>query len=102
MPDMLLPGHPALQSDKKTAQLTIVVDGKPVTVFAGENLAAALWVRGFLTLGRDPHGAPHGFYCGMGHCFSCRVTLDGVPEVRACLVTVSEGQKIDLGDAHGL
>jgi sarcosine oxidase subunit alpha len=35
-------------------------------------------------------------YCGIGHCFECRVTVDGIPDVRSCLVEVREGMRVAL------
>ncbi len=37
------------------------------------------------------HRAP---YCLMGVCFECLVTIDDVPNLQACLVTVREGMRI--------
>jgi sarcosine oxidase subunit alpha len=36
-------------------------------------------------------GAPRAPLGGMGVCFECRVTIDGVAHRRACLVPVAEG-----------
>ena len=35
--------------------------------------------------------------CAMGTCFECRVRVDGVPHVRACLTPVREGMRVALG-----
>ena len=32
--------------------------------------------------------------CGMGTCYECRVTIDGVAHRRACLVTVADGMDV--------
>jgi sarcosine oxidase subunit alpha len=36
--------------------------------------------------------------CGMGICFECRATVDGVPHQRTCLLMCREGMEI-LTDA---
>jgi len=74
-----------------------MVDGKPLGVFEGESLAAALWVNGFISLGKNPDtGSKRGMYCGIGHCYECRVTVDGVEDVRSCLTPVREGMRISF------
>jgi predicted molibdopterin-dependent oxidoreductase YjgC len=78
--------------------VTVCVDGEPVTAFAGESVAAAL-----LALGRwsfrqtSRNHAPRCLFCGMGVCFDCLVTIDGVENVRACLTPVREGMVIETG-----
>jgi sarcosine oxidase subunit alpha len=60
-------------------------------------LAAALWANGFILLGHNPNtGCPRGIYCGIGHCYECRVTVDGIEDVRSCLTPVREGMCIFL------
>jgi D-hydroxyproline dehydrogenase subunit gamma len=39
-----------------------------------------------------------GFYCGTGTCFECLVTVDGVPNIRACITPVSDAMHITLDD----
>jgi len=99
--------HPLLNEDA-TARPTvaITVDGQPLDALAGETLAATLWANGILTLGHDHDtGRPRGMYCGIGHCYECRVTVDGLSDVRSCLVSVRDGmcvtlQKKDSGNGH--
>ena len=33
--------------------------------------------------------------CGMGVCYECRVTIDGIPHQRACMTTVTRGMAIE-------
>jgi predicted molibdopterin-dependent oxidoreductase YjgC len=83
--------------------LTVKVDGEPVPAFAGESVATVL-----LAMGRrafrhtDKNQAPRGLFCGMGACFDCLVTIDGVENVRACMTPVEEGMVIETGvHTHG-
>ena len=70
--------------------LNVKVDGESVAAFAGESVATVL-----LALGRqvfrhtDKKHAPRGLYCGMGVCFDCLVTIDGIENVRACMTPVA-------------
>ena len=74
--------------------LTIQVDGEPVQAYAGESVATALLALGLRTFRHTEKGAPRGLFCGMGVCFDCLVTVDGVENVRACLTPVAEGMVI--------
>lgn len=69
----------------------IIADGRRARVASGTSVAAALLnlnVHGFR---RSVAGAERGPLCGMGICYECRVTIDGVPHRRSCLVAVAEG-----------
>jgi hypothetical protein len=33
-------------------------------------------------------------FCGMGTCFECRVTVDGVPHQRSCQIIVRDGMEV--------
>jgi len=76
------------------AQVTIVADDRELRVAAGTSVAAALLDAGVLTFRRSVGGDARGPLCGMGICYECRVTVDGVPLRRACLVPVSDGLRI--------
>lgn len=90
--------HPVLDvsmNDRK--KVHIAVDGKSLDVLEGEILAAALWANGFISLGHNPSNGDHrGMYCGIGHCYECRVTVDGVEDVRSCLIRVRDGMQVSL------
>jgi predicted molibdopterin-dependent oxidoreductase YjgC len=75
--------------------LTIVVDGAPVSAFDGESIAAALLATGRrATRWTAGSGEPRGYLCGMGLCQDCLVTVDGAPNVRACMTPVREGLRV--------
>jgi len=79
-----------------SATVTIRVNGAPLVVPADVSLAAALLNAGHARFRTSPGGAPRGPLCGMGTCFECRLTVDGVQGVRSCLVTVREGMQVTL------
>lgn len=91
--------------------LTIKVDGEPVPAFAGESVATVLLALGRQTFRHtDRNHAPRGLFCGMGVCFDCLVTIDGIENVRACMTPVEEGMVIETccersvatgGQVHG-
>jgi D-hydroxyproline dehydrogenase subunit gamma len=77
--------------------ITIVVDGVPRRVSGNATLAAAMLGAGVFRFRRDADGAPRAPLCGMGSCFECRVTVDGVRDVRACLAAVRDGMQVETG-----
>ena len=93
----------ALPAVQRGEALTIDVDGQPVEAFAGETVAAVLLAMGRRSFWRTEKGnAPRGPFCGMGVCFDCLVTVDGVPNVRACMTPVRAGMAVDtVGGTHG-
>lgn len=77
----------------------LMINGNPVHAEAGVSLAAALLNAGIWGLHSSVSGAPRGPLCGMGVCFECRVTVDGVPHRRACLTAVAQGMRVQTGPA---
>jgi predicted molibdopterin-dependent oxidoreductase YjgC len=57
---------------------------------------AALWAAGRRTLHVTARtGEPRAFLCGIGVCFDCLVTVDGVRSTRACVTPVAEGMVVE-------
>jgi sarcosine oxidase subunit alpha len=79
---------------RSTPAVTIQVDGRSILVPAGVSVAAALVDASVLAFRRSPSGEPRGPLCGMGTCYECRVSIDGVAHRRACLAVVEEGMAI--------
>jgi predicted molibdopterin-dependent oxidoreductase YjgC len=75
-------------------ELTLTLDGGPVTAYAGETVAAVLLAEGLVATRTTPGGEPRGVFCGMGVCFDCLVIVDGIPNTRACMTTVHEGMEV--------
>lgn len=80
----------------------VTVDGRAVTVPDGVTIAAALMSRGQRSW-RTTRIAdrPRGLFCGMGVCFDCLITLNGEPNVRACITIVETGDVIESQRATG-
>jgi sarcosine oxidase subunit alpha len=84
-------GHPVLP-DPVNEEVTFSFNGHTYTAHEGEPVAAALLAHGVRQLRTSPvEGEPRGLYCGIGHCYECRVWLDGVTQVRACLAPAAAG-----------
>ena len=83
--------------------LSVLVDGQKLTACEGESIAAALLASGRrFTRWTARTGEPRGYFCGLGVCQDCLVTVDGLPNVRACMTPVREGLRVEtqrgLGD----
>jgi len=70
--------------------ISITVNGAVVTVAPGTTVAAAVAMGGAATR-TSVSGEPRGPLCGMGICFECRVTIDGVPHQRSCQILCMPG-----------
>ena len=79
--------------------ITLRIDGRSVTVPRGTMLAVAMIVHGGPAFGRAPDGSARGPLCAMGSCFECRVTVDGVEDVRACQLPCTEGMEVERAGA---
>jgi predicted molibdopterin-dependent oxidoreductase YjgC len=76
--------------------VVVTVDGRPVTGYAGESVAAVLFAEGITSVRTTVGGEPRGVFCGMGVCFDCLVVIDGVANTRACMTWISDGMRIEL------
>ncbi|MGW2151063.1 2Fe-2S iron-sulfur cluster-binding protein [Nonomuraea bangladeshensis] len=66
--------------------------GAVVPAEPGQSVGAALVAAGI----RDwrstrKGGRPRGLFCGIGVCFDCLITVNGVPDRRACLTPAADG-----------
>ncbi|MEU3463261.1 (2Fe-2S)-binding protein [Streptomyces sp. NPDC006733] len=80
----------------------IRMDGRAVPVLPGRSIAAALWAAGILAWRTTRVGGrPRGAFCGIGACYDCLVTVNGVPNQRACLVPARPGDLVTTQEGHG-
>ncbi|MFZ5633219.1 MAG: (2Fe-2S)-binding protein [Bacillota bacterium] len=85
-------------SPDRRKEVTFTFNGRELKGYAGEPIAAALLANGVRTLGyREKSGRPRGIYCGIGHCYECRVTVNGIPGTRACLTPLEDGMAVLSG-----
>lgn len=84
--------------------VALTIDGRTVSAYAGETLAAVLLAEGVTAFHRTLSGQPRAPYCNMGTCFECqvRVSAGGRDEIRwrlACMCPVADGMTVVTG-AH--
>ena len=73
---------------------------KPVKAVQGQSIASALVSAGILAQRVGRNQSEHGHYCGMGTCYECLVTIDGVSGQRSCITPVRSGISIESQSYH--
>lgn len=90
--------HPVLGSLHQGKSVHFTFNETSYTAYDGETIAAALLASGVRSLRvHEEKGTPRGIYCNIGHCYECRVTVNGVPTVRACMTLVQDGMDVTAG-----
>ena len=78
--------------------LRLHIDGKDVQVPRGSTVAAAILTSGTSAFRRSVSGEARGPVCGMGICFECRVTINGVAHCRSCQVVCEDAMDVRTGE----
>ena len=86
---------------ERGARVVVTLDGRPVTAYEGESVAALLLAEGITATRVTNGGEPRGVYCGIGVCFDCLVVVDGVPNTRACVTWVRDGMNVERQAGFG-
>lgn len=73
--------------------IALTVNGAAVTVPAGTTVAAAIAMANGYTR-TSVTGEARGPLCGMGICFECRVTIDGIAHQRSCQILCQPGIRV--------
>ena len=76
-----------------TTLVTIWVNGSPIKMEAESMVSTALLKAG-VPCRRSVTGEARTALCGMGICFECRATVDGVPHQRTCQIVCSQGMTV--------
>ncbi|MET4061694.1 putative molibdopterin-dependent oxidoreductase YjgC [Arthrobacter sp. UYP6] len=72
-----------------------VFNGRQIPFAPGQTVGAALVANGIQSWRETRHeGRPRGLFCGIGVCFDCLVSVDGMPNQRACLVEAADGMQV--------
>ena len=82
--------------------LGFTFDGRRIHHRPGQTVGAALVEHDILAWRTTRHdGRPRGLFCGIGVCFDCLVTVDGIPNQRACVVLADEVEEITTQSGSG-
>jgi predicted molibdopterin-dependent oxidoreductase YjgC len=79
--------------------ISVSIDGEPVEGLEGQSVAGVLLGSGRLAwrttaAGRRPRGA----FCGIGVCYDCLITVNGLRDVRACQRIARDGDVLARQD----
>lgn len=69
--------------------------GAAIPFHPGETLAAALRRAGVDDFGATVGGLQHRYFCGIGACQACLVSVNGASPVEACLTPARAGMRLD-------
>jgi len=74
--------------------VTLKINERLISVPAGSMVAAAVLEAGVSSFRRSARGEARGPLCGMGICFECRLTVNGVAHVRSCQTLCEDGMDV--------
>jgi sarcosine oxidase subunit alpha len=87
--------HPILGAINYDKEVAFTFNGQSYQGIKGDTIASALLANSVRILRcQEESGSPRGFYCNIGHCFECRVSVNKTETVRACLTPIQDGMKI--------
>ena len=97
--DARITEHPIFEFDRGK-EVSFYFEGKAVKAYANETIAAALYANGLRIFSRSmKYHRPRGFFCGIGRCSACMMTVDGIPNVRTCMINVQDGMRVSRQNA---
>lgn len=95
-------GHPMLGPSPSRVVVTLSVDGREIEAFEGEPVAVTMLASGIRTSRTMPEtGSARGYFCGVGRCTDCQMTVDGALNVRTCVTPVVEGMIVTTQQGLG-
>lgn len=78
------------------------LDDRPVPFVPGQSIGAALLAHEVTALRSTRGGGrSRGLFCGIGICFDCLVTVNGVANQRACQVLASDSLQVHTQEGTG-
>jgi len=93
--------HPILQFSHGK-ELKFTFDGKTMKAYEGETVAMALYRSGIDIFSESPKlHRPRGMFCAIGKCSSCMMRVNGIPNVRTCILPVREEMVVEKHEGFG-
>lgn len=103
--ELRIEDHPLLGDSPKREATRVVVDGREYWGYIDEPLAMMLLAHGIPGSRTTAHsGSPRGYFCGVGRCQDCLVTVNDEDNVMSCMTPVRPGMIVrtqqGLGNAE--
>jgi D-hydroxyproline dehydrogenase subunit gamma len=74
--------------------IPLTIDGRAVRVPGGTSVAAAVMMARAPGFRLSVTGRLRGPLCGMGICYECRLTIDGLPQRTSCQTPCRPGMEV--------
>ena len=95
MSERRITDHPVLEF-KRGEEFYFDFEGEKVKAYEGETIASALYADGLKKFTDSKVlERPRGFFCAIGNCSSCIMSVDGIPHVKTCVTLAKEGMKVE-------
>jgi D-hydroxyproline dehydrogenase subunit gamma len=75
--------------------INLLINSKEILVAEGSTVATAIFAVDANLFRRSVTAEPRFPLCGMGICYECRVTIDGVKHQKSCQILAVDGMKIE-------
>lgn len=84
-------------------KISFLLDGKSINAYEGESVSAAIFATGKRDLRISANlSEKRSLYCGMGVCYECVMTINGIPNTRTCQTLVNEGMIVNTQNGEGI
>ena len=84
-------------------KINFYLDGKSISAYEGESVTAAIFALGKRDLRVSANlSEKRSLYCGMGVCYECVMTINGIPNTRSCQTLVKEGMIVNSQNGDGI
>ena len=94
--------HPILGKLDEQKRVKITVDGQSLEAVPGEPILATLLAYGIQKCRTtEKQHEPRWFYCGIGLCTDCVMTVNGVPNARTCVTEIEDGMIVETQQGLG-
>jgi sarcosine oxidase subunit alpha len=78
--------------------VTLKLNNETVSIAEGSTVATAIFASKAEKFRHSVSGEPRFPLCGMGICFECRVTINGVKHQRSCQILAKEGMIVETDE----
>lgn len=75
-------------------RVSISINGVHTEIPCGTSVAVAIILAG-QACRISTSGQPRTALCGMGICFECRATVNGIPQRRTCQIACEPGMRVE-------
>ncbi len=83
-------------------EIQVTLNGRTIDATEGQSVGALLLEHDErITRTTRFDEKPRGMFCGIGICFDCLITINGVTNQRACLTSVENGMSIQTQHGAG-